>query len=61
VPLPLSRIEDEYNNEELFLVFISEDAKTIELKSLNTMNIPVPVIKKNIIVGIKNDAIELSI
>jgi hypothetical protein len=34
VSLPLSRIEDEYNNEELFLVFISEDAKTIELKSL---------------------------
>jgi hypothetical protein len=60
VSLPLSRIEDEYNKDELLLLFISEDAKTIELKSLDTMDIPDPAIK-NIIVGIKNDAFELSI
>jgi hypothetical protein len=36
VSLPLSRIEDEYNKDELLLLFISEDAKTIELKSLDT-------------------------
>jgi hypothetical protein len=60
VSVPLSRIEDEYNKDELLLLFISEDAKTIELKSLDTMDIPDPAIK-NIIVGIKNDAFELSI
>jgi hypothetical protein len=60
VSVPLSRIEDEYNKDELLLLFISEDAKTIELKSLDTMDIPVPAIK-NIIVGTKNDAFELSI
>jgi len=60
VSLPLSRIEDEYNKDELLLLFISEDAKTIELKSLDTMDIPDPAIK-NIIIGIKNDAFELSI
>jgi hypothetical protein len=39
---------------------ISADAKTIELKSLHTMYIPVPTIE-NIIVGSKNDAFEISI
>ena len=58
--LLLLRIEEE-NKEELLLLllFISIDAKTIELKSLEVTDIPVPA-SKNIITGTKTDAFESS-